>query len=69
MAVQMLYQSDLGGSPLPQIFKSFDLAEYVTREELGEKRRDGQEPQGREQERAEYQRRKRQAEEAFEFAQ
>lgn len=70
MAVQMLYQSDLGGSPLPQIFKSFDLAEYLTRDELGEKRKDGQESRpGREEERAEYQRRKRQAEEAFEFAQ
>ncbi len=32
MAVQMLYQSDLGGSPLPQIFHSFDLAEYVAQE-------------------------------------
>ena len=26
MAVQMLFQSDLGGSPLPQIFDSFDPA-------------------------------------------
>ena len=26
MAVQMLFQSDLGGSPLPQIFSSFDPA-------------------------------------------
>lgn len=72
MAVQMLYQSDLGGSPLPQIFKSFDLAEYVTRDEPGEKRKDGQEPPGRpsrEDERADYQRRRRQAEEAFAFAQ
>jgi len=25
----MLYQSDLGGSALPQIFASFDLAEYL----------------------------------------
>ncbi len=24
MAVQMLFQSDLGGSPLPQIFRNFD---------------------------------------------
>ena len=75
MAVQMLYQNDLGGSPLPQIFHSFDLAEYLTREELGEKKKDGQEPPsqssrpGREEERAEYMRRKRQAEEAFAFAQ
>ncbi len=29
MAVQMLYQLDLGGSPLPQVFTSFDLAEFV----------------------------------------
>ncbi len=75
MAVQMLYQSDLGGSPLPQIFHNFDLAEYLTREELGEKKKDGQEPPSqqprpsREEERAEYMRRKRQAEEAFAFAQ
>ena len=32
MAVQMLYQSDLGGSPLPHIFSSFDLSEYLARE-------------------------------------
>ena len=65
MAVQMLYQSDLGGSPLPQIFHSFDLAEYLTREELGSEKR----VLTREEERAEYQRRKHQAEEAFAFAQ
>ena len=69
MAVQMLYQSDLGGSPLPQIFHNFDLAEYLTREELGEKKKDGQEPPSPEEERTEYMRRKRQAEEAFAFAQ
>jgi N utilization substance protein B len=32
MAVQMLYQSDLGGSPLPNIFNTFDLSEYLARE-------------------------------------
>jgi N utilization substance protein B len=32
MAVQMLYQSDLGGSPLPHIFNTFDLSEYRVRE-------------------------------------
>ena len=32
MAVQMLYQSDLGGSPLPHIFNTFDLSEYLARE-------------------------------------
>jgi transcription termination factor NusB len=26
MAVRMLYQVDLGGSPLPQVFHAFDLA-------------------------------------------
>lgn len=30
MAVQMLYQSDLGGSPLPQIFRNFDPRSYWT---------------------------------------
>jgi transcription antitermination protein NusB len=65
MAVQMLYQSDLGGSPLPQIFHNFDLAEYLTREELGSEKR----VFTREEEKAEHQRRKRQAEEAFAFAQ
>ena len=75
MAVQMLYQSDLGGSPLPQIFHSFDLAEYMSREELGEKKNHGQEPPAkpsrpsREEERDDYLRRKRAAEEAFAFAQ
>lgn len=28
----MLYQSDLGGSPLPHIFNTFDLSEYLARE-------------------------------------
>lgn len=28
MAVRMLYQRDLGGSPLPQVFAEFDLAEF-----------------------------------------
>ena len=65
MAVQMLYQNDLGGSPLPQIFHSFDLAEYLTREELGEKK----DALTREEEKAEYLRRKRLADEAFAFAQ
>jgi N utilization substance protein B len=69
MAVQMLYQNDLGGSPLPQIFHSFDLAEYLTREELGEPPTRPSRPPNREDERADYMRRKRQAEEAFAFAQ
>ncbi len=32
MAVQMLYQSDLGGSALPHIIATFDVAEYLARE-------------------------------------
>jgi N utilization substance protein B len=35
MAVQMLYQSDLGGSPLPNIFSTFDLADYLARPAQG----------------------------------
>jgi N utilization substance protein B len=31
MAVRMLYQVDLGGSPLPQVFHAFDLAEFWTK--------------------------------------
>jgi transcription antitermination factor NusB len=36
MAIQMLYQSDLGGSPLPHIFNTFDLSEYLAREAAAE---------------------------------
>jgi transcription antitermination protein NusB len=68
MAVQMLYQSDLGGSPLPQIFHSFDLSEYLAREtaepeETKEVRRTIEE------ERTELSRRRKQVDEAFHFAQ
>jgi transcription antitermination factor NusB len=42
MAVQMLYQSDLGGSPLPNIFSTFDLAEYLARPPASAVRRRGQ---------------------------
>jgi len=38
MAVQMLYQSDLGGSALPHIFSTFDLSEYLSGD-LGRHRR------------------------------
>ncbi|HVT59174.1 MAG TPA: transcription antitermination factor NusB [Thermoanaerobaculia bacterium] len=31
MAIQMLYQSDLGGSPLSNIFSAFDLADHLAR--------------------------------------
>ena len=65
MAVQMLYQSDLGGSPLPHIFSTFDLSEYVAKEAPGERRK------GRPtaEEREEGAKRRRRAEEAFEYAQ
>jgi N utilization substance protein B len=29
MAVQMLYQHDMGGADLPQVFQSFDLSEFL----------------------------------------
>jgi N utilization substance protein B len=32
MAVQMLYQRDMGGAELPQVFRTFDLADYLARE-------------------------------------
>jgi N utilization substance protein B len=67
MAVQMLYQSDLGGSPLPQIFRTFDLSEYLARErEAGEKEKAVRTP---EEQRAEAVRLRKRVEEAFEFAQ
>jgi transcription antitermination protein NusB len=73
MAVQMLYQSDLGGSPLPQIFRTFDLSEYVTRErETAEKEKDKEAenaPLTPEERRAETLRLRKRVEEAFQFAQ
>jgi N utilization substance protein B len=74
MAVQMLYQSDLGGSPLPQIFRTFDLSEYLVRdreerEKEREKERKAAPPLTPEEERAEAVRRRKQIEEAFLFAQ
>lgn len=38
MAVQMLYQSDLGGSTLPSIINTFDLADYLAREAAAAKK-------------------------------
>jgi transcription antitermination protein NusB len=38
MAIQMLYQSDLGGSPLSHIFNTFDLSEYLAREAASEEK-------------------------------
>ncbi|HEX2224893.1 MAG TPA: transcription antitermination factor NusB [Thermoanaerobaculia bacterium] len=45
MAVQMLYQSDLGGSPLPHIFNTFDQTEYLVRDEEARKAREAKEAQ------------------------
>jgi transcription antitermination factor NusB len=33
MAIQMLYQHDLGGSSLPQVFRHFDVAAYLLAED------------------------------------
>ncbi|HEX9942119.1 MAG TPA: transcription antitermination factor NusB [Thermoanaerobaculia bacterium] len=65
MAVQMLYQSDLGGSPLPHIFSTFDLSEYAAREVSPEKKRG----LATMEERAEFARRRERLQEAFEYAQ
>jgi N utilization substance protein B len=35
MAMQMLYQAEMGRSPLAQIFQEFDLSEYVAEEVRG----------------------------------
>lgn len=40
MAVQMLYQSDLGGSPLAHVFNTFDLSEYLAKEAAEEESRE-----------------------------
>jgi len=84
MAVQMLYQSDLGGSPLPNIFNSFDLAEYLAREApaaaAGKERRgqppaaaaeeldDGDDRDGHD-DHEDHGKRRQRVEEAFEYAQ
>jgi transcription antitermination factor NusB len=70
MAIQMLYQSDLGGSPLAHIFNTFDLAEYMVAEEREAPRRAAvllavASPDGRE----EHARRRKRMEEAFSYAQ
>jgi transcription antitermination factor NusB len=71
MAVQMLYQNDLGGSNLPQIFNTFDLAEYVAREATQEGV-EGEEAKARPrhlEDRAEYAKRRKRVEDAFLYAQ
>jgi N utilization substance protein B len=75
MAIQMLYQSDLGGSQLPHIFNTFDLTEYVNSEMAAEGGRRRPEPAAEgeaEDDRAERDARARarkRAEEAFLYAQ
>ncbi|HEX9670778.1 MAG TPA: transcription antitermination factor NusB [Thermoanaerobaculia bacterium] len=71
MAVQMLYQSELGGSTPPQVFATFDLAPYLagaaSDEEDG-----GPAAAGRarvEDDRTDLARRRRQVDEAFRYAQ
>ena len=65
MAVQMLYQSDLGGSPLPHIFSTFDLTEYLAREAAA----DGKRGLPTAEERSEYAKQRKRIEEAFDYAQ
>lgn len=65
MAVQMLYQSDLGGSPLAHIFSTFDLSEYLAKEAAAEKKGEASAP---EDDRADYARRRKRLEEAFEYS-
>jgi N utilization substance protein B len=65
MAVQMLYQSDLGGSSLPNIFTTFDLSEYLAREAAQDQKRGLPSPE----ERAESSRRRQRVDEAFDYAQ
>jgi N utilization substance protein B len=66
MAIQMLYQSDLGGSPLPHIFNTFDLTEYLAREAASEEKK---RTQPAPEEREDFTQRKKRVNEAFEYAQ
>jgi transcription antitermination protein NusB len=65
MAVQMLYQSDLGGSGLPNIISTFDLAEYLAREAAAPRKKAALNPEERE----EAGRGRKRVDEAFEYAQ
>jgi len=69
MAVQMLYQSDLGGSALPHIFNTFDLTEYLSREAASQEREGGGPALPALEDREEAARRKKRMDEAFEYAQ
>lgn len=66
MAVQMLYQSDLGGSALPHIFNTFDLAEYLAREAVSQEQERAEPALGDPEEAT---RRKKRVDEAFGYAQ
>lgn len=65
MAVQMLYQSDLGGSALPHIIATFDLSEYLAREGVGPRKKGPLTAEERE----EAGRARQRVDEAFEYAQ
>jgi N utilization substance protein B len=60
MAVQMLYQQDVGGTDLPQVFRAFDLTPYLQASESTKKAR--KEP------RESVERRRKQVDAAFEYA-
>lgn len=76
MAVQMLYQSDLGGSPMAHIFNTFDLTEYLVAEEreapgrgADAAARAAARAEARAEAREDYARRRKRMEEAFRYAQ
>jgi N utilization substance protein B len=70
MAVQMLYQSELGESPLPQVFSTFDVARYLAADGADEDEPPPVATRARvEGDRAAFARRKRQVEDAFHYAQ
>ena len=69
MAVQMLYQNDIGGSPLPNIFNAFDLAEYLMRPASGGRRGAAAAAARRGGDHADHARRMRRVEESFAYAQ
>ena len=66
MAIQMLYQSDLGGSLLPHIFTTFDLSEYLAREGSAPRKKTAGLTSD---ERTEVERKRKRVDEAFEYAQ
>lgn len=75
MAVQMLYQSDLGGSSLPQVFSTFDVTEYMARDENDSTKKAAREavpvvtPVLSPEARTEWNRQKKRVDEAFQYAQ